>query len=115
VRRLLLRLVTAAPGGLGSPSAPTTRGCLWWLDAARMKGGESCPDRGRGIPVLPPAEARPRGQKSPQWNAERRASVATEATRLARRVGRLRQPPGVRAPRAPRFSALGSLKGGVDW
>jgi hypothetical protein len=28
-------------------------------------------------------------------------------------TGRLRQPPGVRAPRAPRFSALRSLKGGV--
>src|SRR5258707_14680011 len=29
------------PGGPGSPSAPTTWGCLQWLDAAWMKGGES--------------------------------------------------------------------------
>jgi hypothetical protein len=56
-----------------------------------MKGGESCPDRGGGIPPVRARKLRPRGQKSPQWSAERRASVTTEATRLARRVGRLRQ------------------------
>ena len=36
----------APPGGPGQPSAPTTWGCLQWLDAARTKAGESLPDRG---------------------------------------------------------------------
>src|ERR1035437_6524390 len=39
-------LVTPSPGGLGPPSAPTTRGRLHWLDAARTKAGETLPDRG---------------------------------------------------------------------
>jgi len=53
-RRPRAGLVTPLPGGLGSPSAPTKRGCLEWLDAARMKGGESCPDRGpTGAPSAP--------------------------------------------------------------
>ena len=47
-RRPLAGLVTLPPGGPGSPSGPTTRACLQWLDAARTKGGESCPDRGPG-------------------------------------------------------------------
>ncbi len=34
MRRLLLRFVTATPGRLGEPSAPTTWGCLQWLDWA---------------------------------------------------------------------------------
>src|SRR4051812_4998785 len=48
------RLATVAPGGFGSPSAPTMRGCLKWLDAtgragrnARARGSEkACPSRG---------------------------------------------------------------------
>src|SRR5471032_565600 len=64
MRRLRAGLVTPLPGGLGSPSVPTKRDCLEWLDAKRMKGGESRPDKGRGIPAPPPAEARPREQKS---------------------------------------------------
>jgi hypothetical protein len=48
------RLAAAAPGGFGSPSAPTKRGCLKWLDVtgragrnARAKGSEkACPSRG---------------------------------------------------------------------
>src|ERR1019366_4226212 len=48
VRRLRAGLVTPLPGGLGSPSVPTKRDCLQWLDAARTKGGESCPDQGGG-------------------------------------------------------------------
>src|SRR4249919_1175930 len=31
------------PGRLGSPSVPTTRGCLEWLGGARNEGGESRP------------------------------------------------------------------------
>jgi len=46
MRRLRAGLVTPLPGGLGPPSAPTTRGRLHWLDAARTKAGESLPDRG---------------------------------------------------------------------
>jgi hypothetical protein len=57
-RRPLLRLASVAPGGLGSPSAGITTGCLQWLDAARMKGGESCPDRaGRSPPSAPGSTA----------------------------------------------------------
>ena len=48
------RLATVAPGGFGSPSAPTMRGCLKWLDAtgragrnARARGSEKVrPSRG---------------------------------------------------------------------
>ena len=60
---------THHPGRPGSPSAPTTRGCLQWLDEVRMKGGESRPDR-----AMPPhPEVRSRGPKSPQ--AERRKAT----------------------------------------
>ena len=77
------------------------------------EGRRKLPGSGRGNPSRQRPEARPRGLKSPQWSAERRASVTTEATRLARRVGRLRQPS--RRPRKPpRFSALRSLKGAQD-
>jgi hypothetical protein len=41
LRRLRAGLVTPLPGGLGSPSVPTKRDCLKWLDAARTKAGES--------------------------------------------------------------------------
>src|SRR5450631_862710 len=54
---------------------------------------------GLGLAQMPrPKKRGPGSQKSPPWSAERRASVATEATRLARRVGRLRQPPRGLAP-----------------
>ena len=46
MRRLRAGLVTSPPGGLGSPSVPTKGDCLEWLDAARMKGGESRLDQG---------------------------------------------------------------------
>jgi hypothetical protein len=36
----------------------TKTGCLEWLDAARMKGGETCPDRGG---LRPPVRARKHG------------------------------------------------------
>ena len=54
MRRPRARLVTLLPGGPGSPSVPTMRGCLEWLDAARTKAGESLPDRGpRRAPSAP--------------------------------------------------------------
>ena len=64
MRRLRAGLVTPPPGGLGSPSVPTKRDCLNWLDAARTKGGESCPDQGGRSPPVRARKLRPRGQKS---------------------------------------------------
>ena len=58
LRRLRAGLVTPLPGGLGSPSVPTTRDCLEWLDAARTKAGESLPDR------VEPKAARVRARKN---------------------------------------------------
>jgi hypothetical protein len=46
MRRPRARLVPSHPGGLGQPSGPTMGICLEWLDAVRMKAGESRPDRG---------------------------------------------------------------------
>src|SRR5674476_793686 len=65
MRRLRAGLVTPLPGGLGPPSAPTTRGRLNWLDAARTKAGERLPDRGPGSGPVRARKLRPRGQKSP--------------------------------------------------
>jgi len=48
MRRPRAGLVTPRSGGLGSPSAPTMRGRLQWLDVAGMKAGESPPDAGSG-------------------------------------------------------------------
>ena len=64
MRRLRAGLVTPPPGGPGPPSAPTTRGRLHWLDAARTKAGESLPDRGPGSGSVRARKLRPRGQKS---------------------------------------------------
>jgi len=58
MRRLRAGLVTPLPGGPGSPSVPTTRDCLEWLDAARTKAGESPPDR------VEPKAARVRARKN---------------------------------------------------
>ena len=75
MRRLRAGLVTPSPGGLGQPSVPTMRDCLEWLDAARTKGGGSCPDRGRRSLPVRARKLRPRGQKSPPWSAEWRARL----------------------------------------
>ena len=82
MRRLRAGLVTPSPGGLGPPSAPTTRGRLHWLDAARTKAGESLPDRGPSRAPSAPGSYGPgdrnRRQISPDcaslsgWSAERR-------------------------------------------
>src|ERR1019366_3021070 len=79
MRRPRAGLVTPLPGGPGSPSVPTKRDCLEWLDAARTKGGESCPDRGGRSPPVRARKLRPRGQKSPRWSAAGRASFARDA------------------------------------
>src|ERR1022692_5349371 len=89
VRRLLLPLVTAAPGGLGSPSVPTKGDCLEWLDAARMKGGESCPDRGREYRPFRPRK-RGHGDRNRRDGAPRGARApdngARQDGRLVRRL-----------------------------
>src|SRR5664280_2439783 len=72
-------LASTHSGGPGSPSVPTTGDCLQWLDAARTKGGESCPDRGGRSPPVRARTLRPRGQKSPRWSAAGRASFAKDA------------------------------------
>jgi len=73
-----LRLVTSRPGRLGQPSAPTTWGCLQWLDEGRMNGGGSRRDQGAEWP-RPDPEARSRGAKSPQRCAERRRAWRYQA------------------------------------
>ena len=47
------RRSSSRPGGSGSSSGPTTWLCLQWLDADRMKAGESLPDRRRKRPSCP--------------------------------------------------------------
>jgi len=79
VRRLRAGLVTPSPGGPGSPSVPTKGDCLEWLDAARTKGGESCPGRGGRSPPVRARKLRLRGQKSPRCSAAGRASFAKDA------------------------------------
>ena len=88
MRRLRAGLVTPPPGGLGSPSGPTTRDCLRWLDAARTKGGESRPDQGLSQKPTPGPrpEARPRGTEIAA--VERREAPAS-FTRRTRQDGRL--------------------------
>jgi hypothetical protein len=92
VRRPLYRFASDAPGGPGSPSAGTKPRCLEWLDAARTKGGESCPDRGWAMPYRPRPEARPRGQKSRKWSAGWRARRPQGARRHKASGSWLRQP-----------------------
>lgn len=78
LRRLRAGLVTSLPGGLGTPSVPTKRDRLLWLDAARKKGGESCPHRGpQGLRPRPEVTAP--GTEKPRWSAAGRASFAKDA------------------------------------
>src|SRR5664280_3118056 len=101
-RRLRAGLVTPLPGGLGSPSVPTKRDCLEWLDAARTKGGESCPDRGGRSPPVRARKLRPRGQKSPRWRAAGRHASATVRDTL-----RMDAPLGAPSPRFMRGTEKG--------
>lgn len=67
---------TLRPGGLGGPSAPTTRGCLQWLDEEETKGGESLPGRqGVKSPASrsPPGSMGPGTQIAANWSAGWRA------------------------------------------
>jgi hypothetical protein len=76
VWRLRPCLASMGPGRLGSPTAPTTRGRLRWLDEERMKGGESLPDQES---LRRSRKIRSRGEKPPRWSAERRASGSFRA------------------------------------
>ncbi len=73
VRRPRTCLASTHPGGPGSPSAGTMTGCLKWLDAARMKGGESCPDKDGG---RPPVRVRKHGPGDRKAAMERREAPA---------------------------------------
>jgi hypothetical protein len=75
MRRLRPCLASTAPGRLGQPSAPTTWGCLQWLDAGRMNGGGSRRDQGPTGALSGPGSTVPR--------CEIAAAVRREATRSA--------------------------------
>jgi hypothetical protein len=94
-------LASTSPGGLGSPSVPTMGDCLQWLDAGRMKGGESRLDQGGRNAPCPSPEVRPRGQKSPPWSAGRRARRSQDARRASSGVDCLMR---LSALRSPHFS-----------
>src|SRR5258708_4310979 len=68
------------PGGPGSPSAPTTWGCLQWLDAAWTKGGESRLDAvsapGSTVPAdRKAADGAPCGERASQKARQRREAL----------------------------------------
>ena len=75
---------THKSGTPGQPSDTTTWVCLRWLYGERTNGGESLRDQGAEEAAVRSLVARPRGAKSPQWSAERRASGDPDA-RAARR------------------------------
>ena len=88
MRRPRARLVTSHPGGRGHPSAPTTRGCLRWLDAVGLKAGGSPPDKRRQRRRPPPGSTGPRTKTaaverreapSPDRKGEGDASQASRA------------------------------------
>src|SRR6266700_8418704 len=80
------------PGGTGSPSAPTTWGCLQWLDAAWMKGGESCLDAVSAPGSTVPADRKAAGGAP---CGER----ALQGTSTPQGVGPLVAPHGAPSPR----------------
>ena len=73
MRRLRAGLVTSRPGRLGQPSAPTTWGCLRWLDAVRMNGGGSRRDQGAHRGLVSTRKHGPKARNRRRWSAERRA------------------------------------------
>src|SRR4249920_788584 len=89
-----------APGRLGSPSVPTTRGCLEWLGGARNEGGESRP----GYERVDPFRSEP-WKHGPE--VERRHGGAPGGERASQSARRLRKVPDV----TQRLSALRSLMG----
>src|SRR5690348_2487416 len=61
------------PGGSGSPSARTKRGCLQWLDAVALKAGQSRPDKRRFKRRPPPGSTAPETEIAANWSAGWRA------------------------------------------
>lgn len=80
MRRPRACLARTLPGGLGSPSGPTTGARLERLDAGRVKGGESCPDRG-GENLPGPGSTVPGTQR--RRRARRREAAARSRADLA--------------------------------
>jgi hypothetical protein len=80
VRRLRMCLARTSPGGLGSPSVPTTWGCPQGLDEGRMNPGESLGDQGERMLPVRPRKHGPEAQNRRQWSAERRARLRTTRT-----------------------------------
>jgi hypothetical protein len=74
VRRPRLCLASTVPGGLGSPSAPTTGGCPQGLDGTG-RAGRKLRDRAGGEPPVRVPEVRSRSPKSPRWSAARRCAL----------------------------------------
>jgi hypothetical protein len=74
VRRPRLCLASTVPGGLGSPSAPTTGGCPQGLDGTG-RAGRKLRDRAGGEPAVRVPEVRSRSPKSPRWSAARRCAL----------------------------------------
>src|ERR1019366_5588130 len=114
MRRPRAGLVTPLPGGPGSPSVPTKRDCLEWLDAARTKGGESCLDRGGRSPPVRARKLRPRGQKS-RDGAPDGAHPQPEGARAARRGDPKDAPFGAPSPRFWRGARGRPRKAGEDY
>ena len=79
LRRLRSCLASMSPGGLGSPSAPTTRGCPFGLDAGRMKAAKAA-GSGRRMPSVRP---RKHGAGPEIAAVERRKACALRKARAA--------------------------------
>ena len=97
---MLPGLVTLAPGGLGEPSGPTTGVCLEWLDAVRMKAGESWPDREGTSPPCAPGSYGPGDRKAaggaPEGDAPAKPSSLRKLRRLVCEGAARRSPKGRR-------------------
>ncbi len=93
MRRPRAWFAATPPGGPGSPSAPTTWGCLQWLDVAWMKGGESCLDE-----VSAPGSTVP-GTEKPRWSVVWRNVPVAKARQRHEGVGLLVAPHGAPSPR----------------
>jgi hypothetical protein len=81
VRRPRMRFARASPGGLGPPSAPTTRGRPSRAGRGPDERGRKPAGSGRAKAPCPAPEARPRSPKSPRRSAERRPACPASGAR----------------------------------
>src|SRR6266436_5284656 len=107
MRRPRAWFAATPPGGPGSPSAPTTWGCLQWLDEAWMKGGESCLDAVSAPGSTVPADRKAAGGAP---CGER----ALQGTSTQRGVGPLVAPHGAPFPRIGRGAKEDGPPRGLD-